>query len=75
MQIKEQLLHYGLVLYAGKRGPMSIQCSYGFHGLFFQRASKQAYKEQRNPACLSCSGEKPHPGASWSSTYPSTCEA
>ena len=46
MQIKEQLQHRGLVLYAGKRSPMSIQCSFGFHGLFLQKASKQAHKEQ-----------------------------
>lgn len=49
MQIKEPLLHHGLVLYAGKGRSMSIQSSFG---LFFQKAIKQRKKETCMPFLL-----------------------
>lgn len=51
-----------MVLYCMQAKEVQCQCFSGFHGLFFQKARKQAHKEQKNPACLSCSGEQPHPG-------------
>lgn len=38
---KKPLLHHGLVFYAGKISQMCIRSSSGFHGLIFQKESKQ----------------------------------
>lgn len=53
MQIREPLLHYGLVLYAGKVTSMSVQGSFSFHGsIKKKKVKKQVSKQTTNASCM-----------------------
>lgn len=74
---KKPLLHHGLVFYAGKISQMCIRSSSGFHGLIFQKESKQTndrgifHSSPAQEKKLKIQQTQAHPGALWSYTYPS----